>query len=128
MALKDVMKGAFARPKKSETSRERAKRAFAQGDNSAGVAALLELGEDSDPEVLFQLGECYETATGVMLNFATAAVWYERAAAKGYLPAQAKLGDFYLFGRRAHAVIDDDTKDTGTGSSRLRPKGVSVPQ
>jgi TPR repeat protein len=126
MGIKDILSG-LTRAKGSDSSREQAKREFARGNNAAGVAALLQLG-DADPEVQFQLGECYETATGVILNFATAAMWYERAAAKGHLPAQAKLGDFYLFGRRAHASPADETKDTGTGSSRLRPKGVSVPQ
>ncbi len=127
MGLRDLL-GGFGRQKGSEALKERAKREFARGDNAAGVAALIEIGEDGEPEVLFQVGECYETATGVMLNFATAAGWFERAAQKNHLPSQIKLGDYYLFGRRAHDAEEvGAAEDAETGASRLRPKGVSVP-
>jgi len=123
MGVKDMLAG-LARPKNAASVRERAGRKFAKGDNAAGVATLMELGDGAEPNDHFQIGECYETATGVVLNFATAAKWYERAAEKGHIRAQAKLGDFYLFGRRGHL----DKRDNETGASRLLPQGISAPQ
>src|SRR5215469_15179683 len=104
MKLRDLL-GGFGRAKGADELREEAKQAFAAGDNAAGAAALLKIGEAADPEVCFLIGECYETARGVLPNFATAASWYERAAQKGHLRAQERLGDFYLFGRR---LADED--------------------
>jgi TPR repeat protein len=126
MSLRDLLTG-FVRPKGTEALRERAKREFARGENAAGVATLLEIGSDADAEVLCQIGECYETATGVLPNIVDAATWYGRAAEKGYLPAQVKLGELYLFGRRGHDDDDQAADAPGVGASRLRPKGVSVP-
>src|SRR6185437_441226 len=121
MGLRDLL-GGLRRAGGAEGLREQARREFAAGNNAAGVAALLKIGDDSPPDILFEIGECYEAGRGVILNFATAAAWFERAAVKGHLAAQAKLGDFYLFGRRAHGAAAGTGTDDGTGASRLRPK------
>jgi TPR repeat protein len=125
MALSKILSG-FRPAKSQDAARKQAMREFARGDNAAAVATLLSIGGDADADVLFQIGECYETSKGVIPNFATAASWYEKAAVKGNLAAQARLGDMYLFGRRAHSSSEGG--DNETGSSRLMPKGVSVPQ
>ncbi len=125
MGLRDLLEG-LGRPKSAEALRERAKREFAKGNNAAGVAALLELGPDGNADDLFKIGECYETATGVMPNYVDATAWYERAAAKGHLRAAVKIGEFYLFGRQAHEEGEADDS-SGRGANRFMPHGVSVP-
>ena len=78
MGLKDLLTGRLARSKTSDALLERAEREFARGENSAGVAILLELSEGGDPQVFFRIGECYETAKGVIPNFATALSWLQQ--------------------------------------------------
>jgi hypothetical protein len=119
--------GGFSRTKDAVALYEQARQAFARGENAVGAAALLKIGEDGDPEVSFQLGECYETAKGVMPNFGTAALWYEKAASRGHVGAQARLGDLYLFGRRGRADPGPGGADESS-ASRLRPRGMGVQQ
>jgi uncharacterized protein len=112
--------------------RERATRSFARNDNAGGVASLLALANDGDPEIAFQLGDCYERGIGVLHNFVEAVRWYEHAAAGGIVKAMSRLGDIYLSGRLIR--LGGSTNANGEcdpamlGRNRLRPAGVSVPQ
>ena len=45
------------------------------------------------------LGVRYATGQGVKLSEVEAVRWFSRAAEKGYVPAQAKLGSLYYSGR-----------------------------
>ena len=72
MKFRDLL-GGLARTKDANALREEARQAFALGDNAAGAAALMKIGENADPETCFLIGECYETAKGVLPNFVTAA-------------------------------------------------------
>jgi uncharacterized protein len=74
-------------------------RAFSKGKNAAGVAALIRLSRDPDPQVFFRLGECYEKGLGALRNFPSAVRWYEAAAEHGMAEAMVKLGEIYLSGR-----------------------------
>lgn len=50
-------------------------------------------------EAEYMLGVCYSKGNGTELNQLLALEWYEKAAKKGYVPAQLKLGYYYHFTR-----------------------------
>ena len=81
MGLRNLLAGK-GRGKGAQGLHDQAKRAFESGNNAAGLAALRKLADGGDPDVLFEIGECYETGKGALINFATAATWYEKAAQK----------------------------------------------
>ena len=68
------------------------------------------------PTGMRRLAECYYTGQGVTEDAAQAAVWFEKAADLGELPAKAALGWFHLNGDPRASVA----KDAGRGFALLR--------
>ena len=50
-------------------------------------------------EACYMLGEAYCNGNGVKRSGAIGSEWHEKAAKKGYIPAQMKLGIYFHFGR-----------------------------
>ena len=72
--------------------------------NSATAETLpAELGPDGlrqaalagDPIAQFEIASRYSEGRGIAADMATAAMWYQRAAAQGLAPAQYRLGSLY---------------------------------
>jgi hypothetical protein len=66
--------------------------AWQQADYSKAVSIWRPLAETGDADAAFNLGQAYRLGRGVPTNISAATVWYERAASKGHLDAQATLG------------------------------------
>jgi cell division septation protein DedD len=66
--------------------------AWQQADYSRAIAIWRPLAEKGDADASFNLGQAYRLGRGVPLNLAAAKIWFERAANKGHLDAQATLG------------------------------------
>ena len=66
--------------------------AWQHADYSAAVAIWRPLAERGDADAAFNLGQAYRLGRGVPTNLAAAQTWFERAAAKGHVDAQATLG------------------------------------
>ena len=71
------------------------------------IAALRELAEAGDAEAQTEFGERYEDGRDVVLDYAVAVSWFQRAAEQGYAPGQAALGFMYA---RGLGVDQDDTE------------------
>jgi cell division septation protein DedD len=66
--------------------------AWQRADYSRAVEIWRPLAERGDVDAAFNLGQAYRLGRGVAINLAAAQTWFERAAAKGHLDAQATLG------------------------------------
>src|SRR3954454_17107317 len=66
--------------------------AWQHADYAAAVAIWRPLAENGDADAAFNLGQAYRLGRGVPTNLAAAQTWFERAAAKGHVDAQATLG------------------------------------
>src|SRR3982751_1116022 len=66
--------------------------AWQRSDYSAAVAIWRPLAERGDADAAFNLGQAYRLGRGVATNLSAAKTWFERAAAKGHVDAQATLG------------------------------------
>src|SRR3954447_23100406 len=66
--------------------------AWQRSDYSAAVAIWRPLAESGDADAAFNLGQAYRLGRGVAVNLAAAKSWFERAAGKGHIDAQATLG------------------------------------
>src|SRR5437763_13925606 len=66
--------------------------AWQRSDYSAAVAIWRPLAENGDADAAFNLGQAYRLGRGVAVNLAAAKSWFERAAGKGHIDAQAALG------------------------------------
>src|SRR3954468_3150926 len=66
--------------------------AWQRSDYSAAVAIWRPLAENGDADAAFNLGQAYRLGRGVSVNLAAAKSWFERAAGKGHIDAQATLG------------------------------------
>jgi uncharacterized protein len=66
--------------------------AWQRADYSAAVAIWRPLAEKGDADAAFNLAQAYRLGRGVPVNLAAAKTWFERAAAKGHVDAQATLG------------------------------------
>ena len=66
--------------------------AWQHADYAHAVAIWRPLAERGDPDAAFNLGQAYRLGRGVTTNLAAAQTWFERAAAKGHVDAQATLG------------------------------------
>src|SRR5437867_10786254 len=71
--------------------------AWQRADYSAAVAIWRPLAEKGDADAAFNLGQAYRLGRGVPTNIAAATTWFERAAAKGHVDAQANLGLLLFF-------------------------------
>jgi hypothetical protein len=58
----------------------------------AAVSMWQPFAQDGDADAMFNMGQAYKLGRGVALDKAIASDWYNRAAVKGHLPAQANLG------------------------------------
>jgi len=64
-----------------------------QRSNYAGAIAIWRpLAEKGDADAAFNLGQAYRLGRGVPTNLGAAQTWFERAAQKGHVDAQATLG------------------------------------
>jgi cell division septation protein DedD len=66
--------------------------AWQKGDTAGAVAIWRPLAEKGDPDAAFNLGQAYRLGKGVVIDLAQAQDWFERAARKGHVDAQATLG------------------------------------
>jgi TPR repeat protein len=66
--------------------------AWQRSDYSAAVAIWRPLAEKGDADAAFNLGQAYRLGRGVATNLSAAKTWFERAASKGHVDAQATLG------------------------------------
>lgn len=66
--------------------------AWQRADYTAAVAIWRPLAEADDADAAFNLGQAYRLGRGVSTNLGAAQTWFERAARKGHIDAQATLG------------------------------------
>jgi TPR repeat protein len=66
--------------------------AWQKADYSAAVAIWRPLADKGDADAAFNLGQAYRYGRGVPLDLASAQGWFERAARKGHVAAEATLG------------------------------------
>src|SRR3954468_10766771 len=66
--------------------------AWQRSDYPAAVAIWRPLAEKGDADAAFNLGQAYRLGRGVAPNLSAARTWFERAASKGHVDAQATLG------------------------------------
>ena len=66
--------------------------AWQRADYAAAVAIWRPLAEKGDADAAFNLGQAYRLGRGVPTNLGAAQTWFERAANKGHVDAQATLG------------------------------------
>src|SRR5713101_6723486 len=82
-----------------------------QGQNNAeslDITALRQKAEGGDVSAQVELGQRYTFAKGgVALDYAQARAWFEKAADKGFAPAQNSLG--YLY-ERGEGVAQDNAQ------------------
>src|SRR3954468_21259067 len=65
--------------------------AWQRSEYSAAVAIWRPLAEKGDADAAFNLGQAYRLGRGIPVNLAAAKSWFERAAGKGHIDAQATL-------------------------------------
>ena len=66
--------------------------AWQRNDYPGAVEIWRPLAEKGDADAAFNLGQAYRLGRGVALNLGAAQAWFERAANKGHVDAQATLG------------------------------------
>src|SRR3954468_22740543 len=66
--------------------------AWQRADYAGAITIWRPLAEKGDADAAFNLGQAYRLGRGVPTNLAAAQTWFERAAAKGHVDAQATLG------------------------------------
>ena len=66
--------------------------AWQRSDYAGAIAIWRPLAEKGDADAAFNLGQAYRLGRGVPTNLAAAQTWFERAAEKGHVDAQATLG------------------------------------
>jgi TPR repeat protein len=66
--------------------------AWQRSDYAAAVAIWRPLAEKGDADAAFNLGQAYRLGRGVPTNLGAAQTWFERAAQKGHVDAEATLG------------------------------------
>ncbi|MDV3256958.1 MAG: sporulation protein, partial [Sphingomonas sp.] len=86
-----LMIGSLAPPAAAQSVRDGIE-AWQKGDTEAAVAIWKPLAEKGDADAAFNLGQAYRLGRGAPLDLARAQGWFERAARKGHVDAQATLG------------------------------------
>jgi TPR repeat protein len=66
--------------------------AWSRGDYVGAVGIWRPYAEAGDADAAFNMGQAYRLGRGVLVDLATAQSWFERAANKGHVDAQATLG------------------------------------
>ena len=70
-----------------------------RGDYRAALQIWQELAREDHAAALYRLALAYSEGRGVPRDDAQAAVWYNRAASHGYVPARSALGRIYDEGK-----------------------------
>ncbi len=78
--------------------------AYERGDYATVLEEWRPLAEQGDAEAQFELGQLYQFAQGVPLDYVEAVKWFGRAAEQGHAAAQLSLALMY---RRGTGVPDD---------------------
>jgi TPR repeat protein len=66
--------------------------AWSRGDYAGAVAIWRPYAEAGDADAAFNMGQAYRLGRGVLVDLGTAQGWFEKAANKGHVDAQATLG------------------------------------
>jgi len=66
--------------------------AWQKADYATAVSIWRPLAEKGDADAAFNLGQAYRLGRGVATNLGAAQTWFQRAAEKGHVDAQATLG------------------------------------
>ncbi|WP_395622851.1 SPOR domain-containing protein [Sphingomonas daechungensis] len=66
--------------------------AWQQGDYANAIAIWRPLAEAGDADAAFNMGQAYRLGRGVLVDLGAAQGWFEKAALKGHVDAQATLG------------------------------------
>jgi len=88
-----------------ETAFQKCPKIFVYNASSVSIPELSSLmvisgsQEQSEQKASFYLGRIYNEGSGVSQDYAQALKWYEKAASKGWWPAQKALGVLYYNGR-----------------------------
>ena len=86
-----ILGGVAASPLPAQTVRTGIE-AWQRADYERAVAIWRPLAERGDQDAAFNLGQAYRLGRGVNISLGAAQTWFERAAVKGHLDAQATLG------------------------------------
>jgi TPR repeat protein len=70
-----------------------------RGDYRAALQIWRELAAEDRPEAVYRLALAYTQGRGVPRDDKEAVIWYDRAAGRGYVPAQLALGRIYDEGK-----------------------------
>ena len=103
--------------------------AYAKGQYAKAMRFWLFASRAGAQDANLYIGELYERGEGVLSSPVDAAAWYRRAAVKGHVEAQFRLGRLYLRGGRISASTDGSRDRSGTvrnspiGSRRLFSRG-----
>ncbi len=74
--------------------------AYAKGHHAKAMRYWLFASRADAQDANLYIGELYERGEGVLASPVDAAAWYRRAAVKGHVEAQFRLGRLYLRGGR----------------------------
>jgi TPR repeat protein len=85
-------------PVTSQSQLDVAVKNFQQGNNQAALAAFRKMAEDNNPAAQYWLGHMTELGLGVKRDPKKALELYKKAAARGVVPAESRLGEAYLRG------------------------------
>jgi TPR repeat protein len=112
---------------------KRAEQAVAEGRYADAVALYRPLADDGDADAQFRLAQLYERGQGVVQSFVGAVRWFQAAAEKGHVAAQARLGEVYLTGLEAPATATasaiaqiESSEAEDSMLKRLFPQGLAV--
>ncbi len=86
-----ILAGALASPLPAQSVKDGIE-AWQKADYSAAVAIWRPLAVKGNADAAFNLGQAYRLGRGVPQDMAAAQDWFERAARKGHVDAQATLG------------------------------------
>jgi hypothetical protein len=86
-----MLAGAAAAPVSAQSVRDGIE-AWQKADYSTATAIWRPLADKGDADAAFNLGQAYRLGHGVPQDMAAAQGWFERAARKGHVDAQATLG------------------------------------
>jgi len=108
-------------------------------DNDQALRRLRSAAHRGSPQAQFELGVAYDWGSGVTQNYATAAIWYDKAAAQGLAEAKYNLATLFDEGLGApkdQAVAMAWYREAARGGNamaennigNLYEKGLGVPQ
>jgi TPR repeat protein len=87
-----------AEPARPQSQLELAVKKFQEGNNQAALTAFGKMAEDDNPVAQYWLGHMTELGLGVQRDPKKAVELYKKAAARGVVAAECRLGEAYLRG------------------------------